>query len=74
MKSQEPIAIALIAETARAELRRCHLLTFLRSEEPAWQSKHHPELASGSAAWIARLRDESEARIPKTKRTLKPRK
>jgi hypothetical protein len=52
---------AFLVETARAELRRRRLLTFL----PAWREKDHPELAAGGAAWVKSLRSESEKRLPK---------
>jgi len=54
---------AFLVETARAELRRRRLLAFLRSGSPAWRAQDHPELANGSAAWIRRLRKESDARV-----------
>jgi len=53
---------AFLVETARAELHRRTLLSFLRSDRPAWQEHDHPELASGSAAWVERLRNEGKAR------------
>jgi hypothetical protein len=53
---------AFLVETARAELRRRKLLAFLRSDRPAWQSQDHPELATGTSAWVKRIRNESEAR------------
>ena len=53
---------AFLVETARAELRRRNLLSFLRSDRPAWQQRDHPELASGSAAWVRKLRKESDMR------------
>jgi hypothetical protein len=53
---------AFLVETARAELRRRNLLSFLRSDRPAWQQHDHPELASGSAAWVRKLRKESDMR------------
>jgi hypothetical protein len=57
---------AFLVETARAELRRRKLLTFLRNEEPAWEVRKHPELASGTKAWVKKLRSEGEARLPQT--------
>ena len=53
---------AFLVETARAELRRRNLLSFLRSDHSAWQEQDHPELASGSAAWVRKLRKESDMR------------
>lgn len=59
---------AFLVEIARAELRRRRLLSFLRSDQPAWQEQHHPELASGTSLWVRNLRRQSESRIeqPKT--------
>jgi hypothetical protein len=51
---------AFIVETARDAVRRRRLLRFLRSDEPAWKEENHPELAKGAAAWVRKLRDESE--------------
>jgi hypothetical protein len=62
---------AFLVETARAELRRRRLLTFLHNDQPAWNEKDHPELAAGAGAWVRRVRSESEMRIP-TKRQPKP--
>lgn len=54
---------AFLVETAQAELRRRKLLAFLRSNQPAWPDVNHPELSSGSAAWVRRLRKQSDARV-----------
>jgi len=42
------------------EVRRRQLLQFLESKEPAWKDSDHPELAKGAAAWVRKLRKESE--------------
>jgi hypothetical protein len=44
-----------------AALRRKKLLSFLESTEPAWKDENHPELKDGAAAWVRKLRAESEA-------------
>jgi hypothetical protein len=62
---------AFLVETARAELRRRRLLTFLRDDQPAWSEKDHPELAAGAGAWVRRLRSEGEKRIPKARQPKK---
>jgi hypothetical protein len=62
---------AFLTETARAELKRRKLLSFLRNPEPAWRNEDHPELASGSAAWVRGLRRASETRAGKTGRKAK---
>lgn len=51
---------AFIVQTARDAVRRKRLLQFLRSDEPAWKEENHPELANGAAAWVRKLRAESE--------------
>lgn len=56
---------AFLVETARAELRRRRLLSFLRNDKPAWKAKAHPELAAGAGAWVKSLRQEGEARVPR---------
>jgi hypothetical protein len=63
---------AFLVETARAELRRRRLLSFLKDEKPAWTAKNHPELKSGAGAWVKRLRKESDARIPTKQRAGQP--
>jgi hypothetical protein len=40
--------------------KRESLLAFLAREEPAWRDENHPELASGSAGWVRRLRAREE--------------
>lgn len=63
---------AFLVETARTELRRRRQLAFLRSDQPTWLAQSHPELKPGSAAWVKRLRKESDTRTPKPPRTRKP--
>jgi hypothetical protein len=53
---------AFLVETARAELRRRKLLSFLGDDQPAWNDKDHPELASGADAWVRRVRSENDKR------------
>jgi len=53
---------SFLVETARHEVRRQKLLHFLESKDPAWKGKDHPELAGGAAAWVRKLRTESESR------------
>jgi hypothetical protein len=52
---------AFLLETAREELRRRKLLSFLESKSSAWNEKAHPE--EDSAAWVRKLRAESDLRI-----------
>jgi len=51
---------AFLIDATRAELRRRRLLSFLRDDKPAWKEADHPELAAGTAAWVKRLRAESD--------------
>jgi len=53
---------AFLVETARQEVRRRRLLSFLEGKEPAWKDKDHPELAAGADTWVRQLRRESESR------------
>jgi hypothetical protein len=55
---------SFLVETARNEVRRQKLLQFLESGAPAWKDtdKNHPELVEGAAAWVRKLRTESDAR------------
>lgn len=58
---------SFLVETARNEVRRQKLLQFLENTAPAWKDTAanaqdaHPELAQGAAAWVRKLRSESEA-------------
>lgn len=54
---------AFIVESVRESVRRRRLLRLLQSDEPLWQDRDHPELKGGSAAWVRKLRKESDARI-----------
>jgi hypothetical protein len=51
-----------VRKVAPVDQRRRELLTFLRSDRPAWREHDHPELAAGTAAWVRNLRRESERR------------
>jgi len=62
---------AFLVETARTELRRRKLLSFLRSSEPVWIEKNHPELTGGTASWVKNIRSESDRRISTTKQARK---
>jgi hypothetical protein len=53
---------SFLVETARHEVRRQKLLHFLESKDPAWKDRDHPELAEGAAAWVHKLRTDSEGR------------
>lgn len=54
---------AFLVETARAELKRRKLLTFLASKGPVMKDEDHPEFAEGTKAWVERIRLENETRM-----------
>jgi len=65
---------SFLVETAREAVRRRKLLHFLGNDTPAWNDSQHWELAQGSAAWVRKLRQESESRSEKrTRRAKSPR-
>ena len=51
---------AFFEKVADEELRKQSLLEFLDSKGPLWDLSKHPELKRGSAAWVRKLRRESE--------------
>jgi hypothetical protein len=55
---------AFLVETAQAEVKRRRLLAFLASDTPAWKDEDHPELADGAYAWVKKMRQASDKRIP----------
>jgi hypothetical protein len=52
---------AFLLKTAKEEVRRRKLLSFLESKDSIWNEKAHA--AEDSAAWVRKLRSESEGRI-----------
>ncbi len=54
---------AFLVETARAELKKRKLLTFLASNSPVMKDEDHPEFAEGTEAWVKRIRLENETRM-----------
>jgi hypothetical protein len=63
---------AFLVETARAELHRRRLLSFLRNEQPAWKEQNHPEFGRGTASWVKKLRLQNEGRATDGKRKRRP--
>jgi hypothetical protein len=53
---------AFLVETARAELRRRRLLSFLHDPNLVWKEEYHPELAKGAGPWVKELRHQSDLR------------
>lgn len=60
-----------LVETAREAIRRRKLLEFLDKRTAVWSDADHPELSGGSAAWVRKIRRESEQRLKKTRRGAK---
>jgi len=54
-----------IAEAVRKALLIARQKEALRLAAGAWKDKDHPELKAGAAAWVKKLRRESEERFEK---------
>ena len=54
-----------LSQAAERELERLRMLQALERAAGSWKDRHHPELRSGAAAWVAnlRLRDEKKRRV-----------
>jgi hypothetical protein len=66
---------AFLLETAREELRRRKLLSFLESSDPAWKGKGRlteGAAAEDSAAWVRTLRSENERRVAASSTAKRP--
>jgi molybdopterin synthase catalytic subunit len=50
------------------EEKRRQLLELLKRKEPIWKDEDHPELKVGAAAWVRKIRAESEARFQKIRK------
>jgi hypothetical protein len=59
---------AFLTEVARDEILRRKQRNALRKSAGAWKDKDHPELKQGSAAWVNRMRAESEERFRQIQR------
>jgi hypothetical protein len=59
---------AFITEVARDEILRRKQRNALRKCAGAWKDKDHPELKRGAAAWVNRMRAESEERFRQVQR------
>ena len=53
---------AFLLEITRKEVQRQKLLQFLERSAPAWKDKDHEDMGGDSAAWVRKLRQESEHR------------
>ena len=54
---------AFLAEVAREEIQRRRQREALKAAAGSWKDKDHPELRGGSAAWVRKMRAESETRF-----------
>jgi hypothetical protein len=59
---------SFLADLARREIKRRHLLEVFKNQEPIWKDEDHPELKDGAAEWVRKMRDESEAHFQKIQR------
>jgi len=59
---------AFITEVARDEILRRKQRNALRQAAGTWKDKDHPELKQGAAAWVKRMRAESEERFRQIQR------
>jgi len=54
---------SFLTEAAEKELMRRRQIAALKAAAGAWKDKDHPELKQGSAAWVKKLRQETERRF-----------
>lgn len=54
---------SFLTEAAEKELMRRRQIAALKAAAGAWKDKDHPELKHGSAAWVRKLRQETERRF-----------
>jgi hypothetical protein len=54
---------AFLTDLAKREIKRQELLEIFKRKEPIWKDEDHPELKDGAAAWIRKMRAESDARF-----------
>lgn len=56
---------SFLTEAAEKELMRRRQIDALKAAAGSWKDADHPELMSGSAKWVRKLRQESERRLQK---------
>ncbi len=54
---------AFLTEVASDEIQRRQQRNALRKSAGAWKNEDHPELKDGAAAWVIKIRGESEERF-----------
>lgn len=54
---------AFLTEVARDEIQRRQQRNALRASKGAWKDEDHPELKAGAAAWVSKMRAESDTRF-----------
>jgi putative intracellular protease/amidase len=57
-----------IVQAAERELKRLAQAKALRAAAGSWAERDHPELRTGSAAWVKRIRSEGERRLARVTR------
>ncbi|MGA8027434.1 MAG: hypothetical protein WB992_09825 [Bryobacteraceae bacterium] len=63
---------SFITQAAERELLRMRQMRALDVAAGTWKDKDHPELKHGSAQWVRKMRQESEARFQKIQKARKP--
>jgi Arc/MetJ-type ribon-helix-helix transcriptional regulator len=59
---------SFLTQAADRELMRLRQIKALEAAAGAWKDEDHPELQHGAAAWVRKLRQESERRFRKVTR------
>ncbi len=54
---------AFLVGLAQRELKLHRQREALREAAGCWKPEDHPELATGAAAWVAKIRSESDERV-----------
>lgn len=57
---------AFLLQAAEAEVLRLKQMSALKTAAGAWKDKDHPEFAQGTAAWVRKLRRESDRTLKKS--------
>ena len=58
---------AFLVGLAEREIKLHNQREVLREAAGCWKSEDHPELDGGAAAWVAKIRSESDERVKRIK-------
>ena len=59
---------SFLVQAAEKELQRLQQMKAVMTAAGSWDDKDHPELKKGAAAYVKKLRQESDRRLPKRTR------